>query len=247
MKKWLLRILYAALALTPAAAIADYSATQGSGSTVFAFVCSTTKICPAMVLIDSTNVEKATAGNPLRVDPTGTTTQPVSASALPLPTGAATAANQTNKNQFTQLTDGTNAAATYTAYGTAPTGNVPGANVFVTNTNANGAAAPASASPVTPSNQPVGSAAFAATQVSVGSTATSILSARTGVAGTGRVSATVTNTTTTAIYLGGAGVTTSTGQLLPGIVGASVTINTTAAIFGIVATGSATVTALETF
>ena len=35
-----------------------------------------------------------TSSNPLRTDPTGTTTQPVSASSLPLPSGAATAANQ---------------------------------------------------------------------------------------------------------------------------------------------------------
>jgi hypothetical protein len=36
--------------------------------------------------------------NPLRVDPTGTTTQPVSAASLPLPTGAATSALQTTIN-----------------------------------------------------------------------------------------------------------------------------------------------------
>jgi hypothetical protein len=78
MKKWLLRLAYAAAVLVPIAAAADYLATPGGTSTVFAFLCSGSKICPAMVLIDSTNVEKATAGNPLRVDPTGTTTQPVS-------------------------------------------------------------------------------------------------------------------------------------------------------------------------
>ena len=39
-------------------------------------------------------VAAGTASAPMRVDPTGTTTQPVSASSLPLPTGAATAANQ---------------------------------------------------------------------------------------------------------------------------------------------------------
>jgi hypothetical protein len=60
-------------------ASADYLATAGGATTVFAFVCSATKVCPAFVLIDSTNVEKATAGNPLRVDPTGTTPQPVNA------------------------------------------------------------------------------------------------------------------------------------------------------------------------
>lgn len=38
--------------------------------------------------------EVGTATDPVRVDPTGTTTQPVSAAALPLPAGAATAAGQ---------------------------------------------------------------------------------------------------------------------------------------------------------
>lgn len=40
------------------------------------------------------SVEAGTSTDPLRVDPTGTTTQPVSASSLPLPTGASTAAKQ---------------------------------------------------------------------------------------------------------------------------------------------------------
>lgn len=39
-------------------------------------------------------VAGGTGTNPLRVDPTGSTTQPVSAASLPLPTGAATAAKQ---------------------------------------------------------------------------------------------------------------------------------------------------------
>lgn len=41
-------------------------------------------------LRNNAGTETATSGNPLRVDPTGTTTQPVSATSLPLPTGAAT-------------------------------------------------------------------------------------------------------------------------------------------------------------
>lgn len=93
----------------------------------------------------------------------------------------------------------------------------------------------------------LGAASFTLAQVSVASTATVIAAARTGVPGTGRVSVTITNTTTTAIYLGGSGVTTSTGTLLPGIVGASVTINTQAAVYGIVATGTAVVTEFETY
>ncbi len=94
---------------------------------------------------------------------------------------------------------------------------------------------------------PVGAASLATGQVSVAATATSIATARTGAPGTGRASITLVNTTTTAIYIGGSGVTTTTGQLLPGVVGASLTLNTTAAIYGIVATGTATVTELETF
>jgi len=41
------------------------------------------------------SVELGTSADPLRTDPTGTTTQPISAASLPLPTGAATAALQT--------------------------------------------------------------------------------------------------------------------------------------------------------
>ena len=117
----------------------------------------------------------------------------------------------------------------------------------VDNTNANGAAAASASAPVTPSNQPIGAANFAATQVSCAATATSVVAARTGVSGTGRIAETITNTTTTAIYVGASGVTTATGQFLPGIVGASLTVNTTAALYCIVASGTATVTSLETY
>lgn len=43
-------------------------------------------------LRNNAGTEIATSANPLRTDPTGTTTQPVSAASLPLPTGAATEA-----------------------------------------------------------------------------------------------------------------------------------------------------------
>jgi len=49
---------------------------------------------PASILHNTSGTEIATASNPVRVDPTGTTTQPVSATALPLPTGASTSAKQ---------------------------------------------------------------------------------------------------------------------------------------------------------
>jgi hypothetical protein len=90
--------------LLPVGAVADYTATQGTGSTIFAFVCFTTKICPAHVLTNSAGTEIATSGNPVRTDPTGTTTQPVSAASLPLPTGAATSANQTTNGATTAHT-----------------------------------------------------------------------------------------------------------------------------------------------
>ena len=185
-------------------------------------------------------------------------------SQTPLTTGQTGAVALTaNREQFIASADGTIATmgvTTGTAVITDATGTLQqylrglvkllaaGISVSVSNATTTGPAAASGANPVTPSNQPVGAAAFSATpQVSVGSTSTSILSARTGVAGTGRISATITNTTTTPIFIGNTGVTTTTGTLLPGIVGASITINTTAAIFGVVATGSATVTVLETF
>lgn len=51
-----------------------------------------------VVQYDSGGNEKGVPANPVRVDPTGTTTQPVSATTLPLPTGAATSALQTSGN-----------------------------------------------------------------------------------------------------------------------------------------------------
>ncbi len=88
----------------------------------------------------------------------------------------------------------------------------------------------------------IGSANFATAQASVGATATSIVGARTG-----RGAVTVENHGTTAVYLGGSGVTAATGLLLPGVVGASVTIPTQAAVYGITATGTQAVSALETY
>ena len=45
-------------------------------------------------LRNDAGTEIATSSNPLRIDPTGTTSQPISAVSLPLPTGAATSDNQ---------------------------------------------------------------------------------------------------------------------------------------------------------
>jgi hypothetical protein len=94
----------------------------------------------------------------------------------------------------------------------------------------------------------VGAANIAASQVSVTSTATLISAARTGAPGTGRVDITIENFGSTDVFLGGSGVTISTGMKLPGNPGANTTITTTAAIYGIVASGNTqTVSALETY
>lgn len=62
-------------------------------------------------LNDGTNTAAVTAANALKVDGSAVT-QPVSATSLPLPTGAATSANQTTVgSQTTKLNDGTNTAA----------------------------------------------------------------------------------------------------------------------------------------
>jgi hypothetical protein len=93
----------------------------------------------------------------------------------------------------------------------------------------------------------VGTGNLAVAQVSVANTATSIVAARTGVQGTGRKTVCITNTSTVAVYIGGSGVTTSTGSYLPGVAGSSICLDTQAAVYGIVATGTETVSEIETY
>jgi hypothetical protein len=59
---------------------------------------------PVAVLHNTSGVEVGTGAAPVRVDPTGSTTQPVSVAALPLPSGAATSTIQTDGTQKTQVT-----------------------------------------------------------------------------------------------------------------------------------------------
>jgi hypothetical protein len=56
-------------------------------------------------LRNNAGTEVGTSGAPLRFDPTGATTQPISASSLPLPTGASTSANQTTEITSLQIID----------------------------------------------------------------------------------------------------------------------------------------------
>ena len=83
---------------------------------------------------------------------------------------------------------------------------------------------------------------IAAGQVSVASTATMIVAARTG-----RKEVTIVNNSTTAVYLGVSSVTSSSGLLLAGVVGEGITITGGAAIYGATATGSETVSYLEVY
>jgi hypothetical protein len=58
---------------------------------------------------------------------------------------------------------------------------------------------------------------------------------------------TVINSGTTAVYLGGASVTASTGVMLPGVAGASITIAFTGDLYAVAATGSQAVTGYEVY
>lgn len=76
---------------------------QGSGKNLATYSVSedaATKEIQRASLNNSSGSEIGTSGSPLRIDPTGTTTQPVSVS------GVSTAANQTNGSQKTQIVDG---------------------------------------------------------------------------------------------------------------------------------------------
>ena len=80
---------------------------------------------------------------------------------------------------------------------------------------------------------------FSVSQVLIGTTATLINAATPGTD-----SITIENMGTTDVYIGKSNVTTATGFLLPGSVGASITLPTTEAIYGVVGSGSQNVSVL---
>jgi hypothetical protein len=82
---------------------------------------------------------------------------------------------------------------------------------------------------------------FTASQVTVATTATKVY---TGEAGAREV--TIENHGTTDVYIGKSGVLTTTGFLLPGTKGASVTLPSTKDIYAIVASGTQAVSVLVT-
>jgi hypothetical protein len=95
----ILVLLLAICAASPA--FADWTGKDATGATITfknPNVCTSVVCVPIASLVDATGAAVGTAGAPLRIDPTGTTTQPVSAVALPLPAGAATSALQTTAN-----------------------------------------------------------------------------------------------------------------------------------------------------
>lgn len=104
-------------------AIADYAATAGSGLTFGSVDLAGIKF-PAFLICDFTTVKQCasvTASNAVKVDASATT-QPVSAASLPLPSGAATAANQaTEISSLATIVTNTGAAI---PAGTANIGNV---------------------------------------------------------------------------------------------------------------------------
>lgn len=83
---------------------------------------------------------------------------------------------------------------------------------------------------------------IAAGQGTISTTAASLVAARAA-----RKTITIENTSAVAFYVGPTGVTATTGLLVPGVVGASVTVDSAAAFFAITASGSATASFLETF
>lgn len=85
-------------------------------------------------------------------------------------------------------------------------------------------------------------ASIATNQVTVTTAATLIVAARAG-----RQSVVILNEGTTDVRIGGSGVTTATGALLTGVKGAGLVIDSAAAVYGIVASGTQVVSYLESY
>jgi len=98
---------------------------------------------------------------------------------------------------------------------------------------------------ITQVNNPVGAAGINTSQVTVGLSSVLLTASRTGSVGTGRVSCTIYNNGSAILYIGQNGVTTLTG--FPIVPGASLSIYTTAALYGISTITNQTIGILETF
>ena len=142
--------------------------------------------------------------------------------------GATASAQGTAQTSFTAMTtaQGTPADAAYTGSNTA---------TFIALLKAQLAVLQTPTAAATASN-------IAPAQGSVTTTAASLVAARAG-----RRSVTIENTGTTPVYIGGSGVTSTTGFLLPGVAGASVTLNFSGAVYAVTASGTAAVTLYEIY
>jgi len=96
---------------------------------------------------------------------------------------------------------------------------------------------------------PIGAGHVATGQVTIGNTATLISDVRGDptVSSFGRRSIKITNLGAVDVFIGDASVTAVTGDLLPGARGAFVALPTTAAIFGIVASGTQAISFIEVY
>jgi hypothetical protein len=105
------------------------------------------------------------------------------------------------------------------------------------------------ASPAAAQYLPVGTDSGATNQVAVTTSATAIVSSRVGAPRVGRVAITITNITGSGQLCIGFtnAVTTGTGLCLPAVAGAAVTLNTTAALWGIATVATQTISYAETF
>jgi hypothetical protein len=213
------------------------------------------------------SVELGTSTDPVRTDPTGTTNQPITASSLPLPTGAAIASKQPAIG-----TAGTPSADVISIQGIAsmtkllvtPDSVALPANQSVnvnqlagttTDTNSGNKSAGtlrvvvATDQPnlTTPLNVAVakdtGAGNVANNQISVATTATVIAAARAT-----RRGVVVVNHGTTDVLLGGTNaVTTANGLKLKGTDGAAIYLPITTDLYGIVGSGTQTVSYMEVY
>jgi hypothetical protein len=146
-------------------------------------------------------------------------------------------ADTVNVNKFAGVTKGVN--------GCSPASNAP-ASPSLANIIA-GAASTYAVEFETVSTIPVGAGNIATNQATMTSVASLIVAARPGAPGTGRINALIENFGGIDVYVGGPSVTVGTGIKLPSPAGTSMSIDTTAALYGIVASGSQTVGVLETY
>lgn len=100
---------------------------------------------------------------------------------------------------------------------------------LVTSVDGTGTALPVGSTADPYASRQLGSGALANNQVAVGTTGTLVVAARTG-----RQSVTISSTSAVVFYIGNAvGVTASTGLYVAGTAGASITINTAAAVYAV--------------